>query len=363
MQFPDPRMLVNFGLSAVFFGLLGCPAQDAGPKGPSTKEQPDNKTPSLKTSGTEKKLVIYCGRKEKLVGPVIAAFQEKHPELNVQVKYAGTAQLAAALMEEGGMSPADVFLAQDASTLAVLEAKGLFEQLPADLTAKIGKEYRSKGGKWLGIAARSRVLAYNKEKLAPADLPKDLAELTKAKWKGRVGWAPENASFQSFVAAMLQLRGPEKTKSWLKAMQANAPKGFPSNTPAVMAISRGEIDVALTNHYYLYRLKKEYGDTFPVANHFFNQGDAASMVNVAGAGILKTSNHPMAANAFVGYLVSQEGQAQFAKQNHEFPLASGVESPPGLPTIQDLKTPDIDLAGLDDLKQTIAILRETGTLP
>ena len=35
------------------------------------------------------------------------------------------------------------------------------------------------------------------------------------------------------------------------------PKEYPSNTPMVTAVGNGEIEVGLTNHYYLFRLKAE----------------------------------------------------------------------------------------------------------
>jgi iron(III) transport system substrate-binding protein len=355
--------LASVGVWTLLGAVVGC--QNSAPieSKQGGKAAAEKKVEAASTPPQKKTLTVYCGRKQKLIGSVMDGFQAKNPQWKVQVKYAGTAQLAATLMEEGERSPADVFIGQDASTLAVLEGKNLFRPIPEKTTTAVAKGHSSAAGKWVGIAGRSRVLAYNTKKLKPADLPANIDELTTAKWKGRVGWAPENASFQSFVAAMLQLRGPEKTKTWLKGMVANSPKGFPSNTPAVMAISRGEIDVALTNHYYLYRLKKEYGEAFPVANHFFNQQDAASMVNVAGAAILKTGQNQAGAEALIAYLVDKEGQEKFANQNHEFPLAAGVKPPAGLPTFAELKTPAIDLASLDDLKQTVAILRETGTLP
>lgn len=345
----------------VLFLLCACPQTADTPKSEASGAQ----APGVgkEQAATKQTLTVYCGRKKKLIGTVLDGFQAANPNIDLKVKYAGTAQLAATLAEEGEKSPADVFIAQDASTLAVLEGQKRFALMDEAVSSRVSDGFKSATNSWLGFAGRSRVLAYNKEKLKPSDLPKNVDELTTKKWEGRVGWAPENASFQSFVAAMLQLRGPDKTKAWLKGMKANQPKGFPSNTPAVLALSRGEIDVALTNHYYLYRLKSEYGDAFPVENHFFNQADAASMVNIAGVGILKSSQNQKHAQALVNYLLSAEVQAKLVKQNHEFPIVASVAPPQGLPPISELKTPAINLADLDDLKQTISLLRETGTLP
>jgi iron(III) transport system substrate-binding protein len=211
-------------------------------------------------------LVVYSGRGEPLVAPVLAAFEQRSG-VDLQVKYGDTAQLAAAILEEGARSPADVFLAQDASTLGFLDGKATFAPLSAAVTARAPAGMKSTAGRWVGLSGRARVLAYNTKALKPEQLPESIDELTSPRWKGRVGWAPENASFQSFVAAMIALRGREPTERWLVAMKANAPKEYPKNTPAVIAVARGEIDVALVNHYYLHRLKAEQGADFPVANH------------------------------------------------------------------------------------------------
>jgi iron(III) transport system substrate-binding protein len=327
--------------------------------GEATKKDPAAPAPAKTTEATS--IIVYSGRSEQLVSEVIAAY-EKASGVDVRVKYADSAQLAATMLEEGGNTPADVFLAQDASTLGFLEGKGVFAALPQAVLDRAPATYRSPTGKWIGVSGRARVLAYNPTKLKPEDLPKTADELTDKKWKGRVGWAPANASFQSFVAAMIQLRGEEATAAWLRAMKKNDPKDYPKNTPAVMAVSTGEVDVALVNHYYLYRLRDEHGADFPAENHYFRSGAADSMVNLSGAAVLAASKKQEAAAAFIAYLLSDEGQKHFITGNHELPVATGAPSPQGMPPIESLAAPTLDLARLDDLEATVKLLRTTGVL-
>ena len=67
-------------------------------------------SPEKSSAGTN--LVIYSGRSESLVGPIVQRFQEE-TGINVQVRWGNTAELAATLLEEGGNTPADLFFAQD----------------------------------------------------------------------------------------------------------------------------------------------------------------------------------------------------------------------------------------------------------
>jgi iron(III) transport system substrate-binding protein len=322
-----------------------------------TKEA-DGETASDKPAEVES-ITIYSGRTEKLVKPVLDAF-EKSSGIDVEVKYAGTPELAAALLDEGRSSPADVFIAQDASTLAFLESRDRLAPLPPAIAERVDDTFRSKT--WVGVTGRARVLAHSTN-LAADKLPESAADLTRPEWKGRVGWAPENASFQSAIAAMIQLEGADATREWLEAMKANGPRDYPKNTPAVLAVSRGEVDVALVNHYYLYRLKAEHGDDFPVANHYLRDKSAHSMVNLSGAAIVAGSKKAAAAEKLLAFLLSNEGQTLFVENNHEFPVASGVDSPDGLPAIHSLGAPALDLSSLRELEETHEILRAAGVLP
>ena len=358
---PMPKLYSSTALIALAVALLACRGQtgdqaEAASSGPASSTSQNNPATAAQT------LTVYSGRTEALVAPVIAEFR-KTSGIEVKVKYAETAQLAAALIEEGKRSPADVFLAQDASTLGLLEARDLFTTLPESILSRVGKSAKSPGGLWVGITGRARVLAYNTNKLTPDKLPASSADLVKPQWKGRVGWAPENASFQSALSAMIQLEGKDAAGAWVNAMQKNQPRAYPKNTPAVLAVSRGEVDVALVNHYYLYRLRAEHGDDFPVANHYFRSGKADSLVNVAGVAIVATSKNKPAAEKFVSHLVGTSAQKYFATKNYEFPLVSGIELPIDLPDIATLNPPVVDLAKLTDLASAHQILRQAQALP
>ena len=139
-------------------------------------------------------LVVYSGRSESLVGPVIKQFQEA-TGIDVQVKYGGTSALAATLQEEGERSPADVFWSQEPGALGALSS--MFQPLPSDLVLAVPQWARDSEGSWVGITVRARVIVYNSE-LDEFELPMSVEELTGPKWNGRVGWAPANASSGSW---------------------------------------------------------------------------------------------------------------------------------------------------------------------
>ena len=309
-----------------------------------------------------RELVVYSGRSKGLVHPIIKQF-EKETGITVKVRYGNTAQLAVALLEEGEKSPADLFWAQDAGALGAVSKQGLFQKLPESILSKIPDKFRNADGTWIATSGRARVLAYAPERVKAEELPNSIFDLTDAKWKGRVGWAPQNASFQAFVTAMRVLEGEEKAEEWLRGMKANGAKSYPKNTPIIRGLAAGEVDLGLPNHYYLMRFKKS-DSGYPVEQTFFGAGDTGNLVNVAGIGILKSSTHPEEVSSFVQYLLSPKVQQFFISEVFEYSVTDAViPSEKLLPPDELLKlTPEINLEKLDDLEGTLKLLREADIL-
>ncbi|MCZ6679642.1 MAG: iron ABC transporter substrate-binding protein [Candidatus Poribacteria bacterium] len=316
------------------------------------------------TFGTAKakELVIYSGRSKSLVEPIIRQF-EKETGVKVKVRYGDTAQLAVALLEEGSKSPADLFWAQDAGGLGAVSKQGLFDKLPESIRSKVPESFRNSVGTWVATSGRARVLAYSPKRVKPEALPKSIFDLTDPKWKGRIGWAPQNASFQAFVTAMRLLVGEEKTEEWLRRVKANGAKSYPKNAPIIRALADGEIDLGLPNHYYLLRFKKS-DSKFPVEQTFFTAGDPGNLVNVAGIGTLKSSRHAEEGLTFVNFLLSGKAQQFFVSETFEYPVTDEVISNTKLVPLDELLklTPKLNLEKLDDLDGTLKLLRKVGLL-
>ena len=327
----------------------------------SDSETAETTTTEAAPEPESNKLVIYSGRSEKLVGPVIEQFSLTSG-IDIKVKYGKTAEIAATIMEEGSNSPADVFFAQDPGGLGVIEANNMFIVLPDTITGLVPDNKRSESNKWVGITGRARTLVHNTG-IDKTDLPNDLWELVNdSRWKGRIGYAPTNGSFQSMVSGMRAEWGEERTEEWLKALLAQDPQIYPKNTPQVAAAAAGEIDIGLVNHYYLHRFLADQGDTFKARNHHLPGGGPGSIVLVAGAGVLKTASNQDNAFLFLNYLLSQVGQQYFAAQTYEYPLVEGVNTPRILTPLEEINSPQISYTQMNDLQGTIDLLTKVGAL-
>jgi iron(III) transport system substrate-binding protein len=307
------------------------------------------------------KLTVYSGREEELVEPLLQQFEEESG-IDLEVRYADSAELAATIAEEGDNSPADVFFAQDPGSLGAVAKEGLLAELPEDALERVDERYRDPEGRWVGTSGRVRVIAYNTDELSEDEVPDSVLDLTDPKWKGKIGFPPTNASFQAFVTALRLSAGEDRAREWLEGIKANDPKLYEKNTPVVEAVAAGEIQVGLVNHYYLYLVKEESPDA-PVANHFLDGDDPGALVSVAGVGIVEGTDNEDGARELVDFLLSEQGQRFYVDEAEEaeYPLIEGVEPKEGLPPLSSIRGPDLDLAEFGpELERTLELLNEVG---
>ena len=272
-------------------------------------------------SGQSSDLTIYSGRNPELVDGLLQQLEEQVGG-TVAIRYAGSAELAAQLLEEGDATEADVFFSQDAGALGALDEAGRLQPLP----------------------------------------PVTLEALVDPKWKGRIGYPPTNPSWQAFVTSVRVLLGEEGARQWLTAFAANEPKRYDNNILTLDAVDRGEIALGLSNHYYWYERVAEVGLANVTARvHYVPGGSPLGLVNVAGAGVIGTTDNPEMAQRAVDFLVGPTAQQYFADVTAEYPVRPGVTSTVhDLAPLDSLQPPDIDLSELASLQQTQSMLQETG---
>jgi len=305
-------------------------------------------------------ITLYTGRNTALVGPLVEQFTED-TGIEVEVRDGGSAELAAQLLTEGNATPADVFLSQDAGALGALAKAGLLAELDPELLDDVPEAFRSNDGTWVGTSGRARVFVVNPDLVE--DPPEGIDDILDPSYKGQLGFAPSNASFQAFVTGLRVLRGEDGAREWLEAFAAQEPVAYENNIAVRDAVDRGEVAVGLVNHYYLYELIAELGeDAVTAENVFVSGGDPGGLINVAGAGVLSASENHDDAVRFVEYLVGPSGQEFFASETFEYPVAKGAAAADGLPPLDTLDPPLVDLSDLDSLSETQELLANTGLL-
>jgi iron(III) transport system substrate-binding protein len=309
--------------------------------------------------GDREALTIYSGRSENLIGPLLERFSEESG-VQIDIRYGDSTDLALLLAEEGERTPADVFLSQSPGTVGFLAQRGLLAPLDEETLEAVPSQFESADGLWVGVSARRRVLVYDSEQVAASELPSSVFDLTRSAYRGRVGIAPSNASFQDFVSAMRQVEGDERTAEWLRAMAENDSPTYANNNAIVEAVSRGEIPFGLVNHYYNERFLAEDPD-LPSRNHVFPDGDLGAIPLVTTVSALTGSDHADDAARFIRFLLEPEAQRFYSEETFEYPLAAGVAPPAGLePLDEDARISyDIEQLGAE-LESTARMIADSG---
>ena len=306
-------------------------------------------------------ITVYNAQHEELLTKLAPAFT-KQTGIEVKLRNGSDFELANQLVQEGGASPADVFLTENSPAMSLVESKGLFAELDASTLELVPEQYRAKSGEWMGFTARSTVLAYNKDKVSESDLPASLLDLAKPEWKGKVSFSPTGADFQAIVSAVLELKGEAATKQWLAGLKANGTV-YQGNNVVLKEVNAGTIDTGVIYHYYWYRDQEESGaNSDSSALHFFGDKDPGAFLSVSGAGVLKASKHQSDAQKFVAFLASVKGQKALAKSYAlEYPLNPAVDLGRGVKPLAELDPPVVDISALNG-PEVISMLQDMGFL-
>lgn len=303
-------------------------------------------------------LTVYSGRSEELVSDLYAEFTAE-TGITVNARYGDSGEMAALILAEGSSSPADVFFSQDAGALGAIEES--LEVLPQTVLSVVDPQYSAASGKWVGVSGRVRVVVYNSTLVSSP--PTTIDELLDSKWSGKIGFAPNNASWQSFVTALRVIRGEADAERWLTGFAANKPVAYEKNAVIRDAVNTGEVSLGLVNHYYLYeKIAAEGAEGIVAKNQYMAPGDVGGLINVAGVGILKSAPHKAAAKRFIEFMQSDAAAEYFRTKTWEYLLNMSAMQPDGLPPLAELKAPSFDLSNLQSIEATQKLLQKVGLL-
>lgn len=308
-------------------------------------------------------LVVYSGRSEPLIQPVLSAFEEKYPGVEILLKSGSNSQLANALIEEKANPQADIFITTEIFTAHALSLEGIFQPYEPVGYENLPDKYKAEDASWVGLTERMRVIMYNKDLVSQEELPKSMFDLTDTKWKGQIASAGStNASFQAQIASMIQLVGKEKTEEWVNGLLANEVNFFGGHTDVRKAVGAGEFKLGLVNHYYYY-LQAAEGSNVGIIYPDQESGEMGIVSNATAAAIINGTMNPKAAQAFIDFLVSEEGQKIFAEGNYEYPLLKGVALHPDITPINNITFANIEFNQIVDRFDETFELIEMANLP
>lgn len=307
-------------------------------------------------------ITLYSGQHEQTVAALAKAF-EARTGIRVRTRSGNENELSNQIAQEGPASPADVFLAANPPALTALEAKGLLAPVSRSTLARVPSRYSSARGAWVGVSARSAAIVFNPSRVSERRLPSSVLGFASSSWKDKFAFAPTETDFLPIVTATRRLRGDAAVRGFLEGLKGNA-KRYADNEAIVAAVNRGEVAAGLIEHYYYFRLRDELGAQ-PIRSRlaYLGGGDPGALVAVSGAGVVASSKQRAAAQRFLAFLVSKEGETVIARsESYEYPLGSGVKTAKPLRPFARLQPPALSVGQLGDGRQAVALMQQAGLL-
>jgi iron(III) transport system substrate-binding protein len=314
-------------------------------------------------SGSGATITLYNAQHEETTDALVSAF-EKQTGIKVKVRNGDEAEFAQQIEQEGSHSPADVFYTENSPALMELEEKNLLAPVAPATLANVDSKYNPPAGDWVGVSARVSCLVYNTSALPTASVPTSIFDLADPKWKGKLALAPAETDFLPIVTAIAKAKGDAAALSWLQAVKHNAAGHiYPDNETLVADVNRGSATIGVINHYYWFRMRKESDAKMNSAIAYFAPNDPGYLIDVSGAGVLRSSKHQSEAQKLLAFLVSKQGEAVLAKGvSYEYPLGSGAAASPELRPFAQLQPDPLGISDFGDGSGALKLLQEAQLL-
>ena len=315
------------------------------------------------SSGSDS-ITLYSGQHVQTTDSLVAGF-EKATGITVNVRNDDEDTLADEIVTEGSRSPADVIYTENTPAIQYLDNKGLLAKADPSTLAHTPSQYNSSDGTWVGVSARVSVLIYNPSLIAKDALPTSVLQLADPRYQGQAGLCRRGDR----LPAHRHLGGPHlrnaATLKWLEGIKANAGSHiYPDNETIADEVNRGAVAFGVVNQYYWYRMQAEIGASNIHSDiAYFAPHDAGYVLDISPAAVLKSSKHQAAAQKFVAYITSAQGQQIIAHSiSFEYPIASGVTTSQPETPFDELQPNAITPAQLGDGSTAIGLLKQAGLL-
>jgi iron(III) transport system substrate-binding protein len=316
------------------------------------------------SSASGQSITLYSGQHVQTTDSLVAGF-EKATGISVSVRSDDEDTLANQIVTEGSHSPADVIYTENTPAVQYLADKGLLSKVDPSTLANTPSKYNSPDGNWVGVSARVSVLIYNPSLISKSQLPTSVLQLADPRYRGKLALAAGETDFQPIVTSVDRTYGQAATLKWLEGMKSNAGSdSYPDNETIADEVNRGAVAFGLVNQYYWYRMRAEIGaSNIHSAIAYFAPEDPGYVLDISPAAVIKSSKHQAAAQKFLAYITSKQGQEILAHSiSFEYPIASGVTTKEPETPFNQLQPNPITSPQLGDGSTAISLLKQAGLL-
>ena len=274
-------------------------------------------------------ITLYTSQPEEDIQAMIDGFNEKWPDIQVDVFRSGTEEVVSKVLAEqqAGSVLADVLLVADDVSFGTLKEQDLLMAYESPELAGIPDTYIDKDHMYTGTKVITTGIAYNTDLVSTA--PTSFQDLTKADYKDSM--IMPSPLYSGAAAYNLGVLTRTEGLGWeyYQALKDNGITVGQGNGTVQNAIVAGEQGCGLLADYMAIRSKN---DGAPVEFVYPSEGSPAVTEPI---GIVSGTANEALAKAFVDFVLSDEGQALTSEIGYT-PVKSGVAVPEGMRSIDDI---------------------------
>jgi iron(III) transport system substrate-binding protein len=270
------------------------------------------------TSPAAEKLMLYTSMKESLIGKIRDVFVKKNPDIAFDYYSAGAGKLMAKIAAErqSGKLTVDILWHSEVPDFYKLKQEGMLEKYVSPESENVRSPVKDPEGYFTPARLGTLAIAYNKKKIASP--PKNWNDLLDARFTNGFGIANPALSGTSFVSVAMIVN----TFGWeyFEKMAKNGAIMGQGSGQVVDDTASGDLLATIAPDYIaIDKIEKgaNLGIVFP----------EEMLVIPSPIGIMKGTPNLKAAERFIDFLLSKEGQTLIAAEG-TLPIRADVAIPP-----------------------------------
>ncbi|MGX1739054.1 ABC transporter substrate-binding protein [Corynebacterium flavescens] len=331
-------VLVSASLSLSACGSVEDSGNSAATSGSAADSSAQEWTAPEGLSGT---LNYYSANPQGLTEELVSAFEEK-TDVDVNVFSGETGKITAKLTAEADNPQADLVYLASWSAAMKQSKTGAFEKFTPETDGEVRKGWASSTGDFTGRDGSALALVVNTAALGDAKMPADWEDLADPAFKDKVIMPDprESGTAADLITAMVDKWGEDKTWELFDKLFANGMQVQGANGPALDAVTSGSKSVVFGGVDYSAYSAIKKGEPLEVV-----LPESGTTVTPRPVLISEQSSNKAAAEAFVNFMFSPEGQAISAK-NHMIPAVASTTASGDATDFDSTELLTTDLDGL-----------------
>jgi iron(III) transport system substrate-binding protein len=292
-------------------------------------------------------VVVYVSEDEVFSEPILKDFER---ETGITVKSVFDTEetkstgVTNRLIAEKDNPQADVYWANEPVRADALKQRGVSTPYVSASAEGIADQFKDSDHYWTGFSARARLLLVNARSTIK---PMSVMAYTDPSANGREAIAnPLFGTTTDYVAALFAVWGDERARTFMNDMKKNGVKVTTSNGESADFVATGQVDFSLVDSDDAVNRKKQ-GKPVEIVYPDQDPNGLGVLILPNAVALIKGGPHSENGKKLIDYLLSKETERKLAFADcAQIPLHAGVETPPEVRRIEDIKTMRVSYADL-----------------